>query len=498
MRFPLAPWSTICLLVLFGCAGCGEDEATVEANPFAGTQVTVSFPAGLGLEQNWELALAEWQKRTGAEVVLKPRTLAGDQSLIDAYGGNADSADLVLFPLTGISVLGDAGWFPVIAEQLRKPNHLNWNDLFQGLRDTIGARYGGPATVPISCPVLTCYYREDLLAAANLSPPRTWEEYQKLAETVDTWAGGLPVIEPWSEEFRATMYLARAVSYVKHPNEYTTFFDIRSGEPQINSPGFQRALEDSLKAVQAMPPEVLAYDTYDCRGEFFAGRAAMAITFETGFENPLPVLVPTAPRSSETVTPQPRAADIAIGFVRLPGSAEVFHHSKNEWLPGANDGINYVTLSGFGGMTAAVSARSSELETAAAWNLFEFLTSLEQMATTFPPATRTVCRTSQTSYPELWLPEDMTAAEGGSYLGEVANSLDNKAFVAALPVIDREKFRAALTAGLTTCLSNPESAEETLKTVSTRWKEIAEKLGMETLRDSYRRSLGLRPLRNLE
>lgn len=497
MRRPLPLWSTICLLALFGLAGCDDDNesTTADANPFAGTKITVSIPAGLGLEHEWDLALSEWKQRTGAEVELQPRAIGGSESLLQAYGGSAESSDLMLFPLTGTAEFSEAEWLPVISEQLRKPSHLDWNDLFKGMRDTIGSSYGGPAVVPIDCPVLVCYYREDLLTAAHRTPPQTWEEYQSLIETAGDWAGGLPVVEPWGEEFRATMYLARAVSYVKHPDDYSTFFDIRTGAPQIDGQGFVRAWEDSLKAVRAMPPEVLTYDTYDCRREFFAGRAAMAVTFETGFGNPLPVLVPARPRESDTEATQPRSANVAAGFVRLPGSTQVFRYSKNEWVPGTEQGINYVTLAGFGGLTAAVSKASSELAAAAAWNLYEYLTSPEQLATTFPPAVRSICRTSQTSYPEMWLPDDITASEGGSYLGEVARCLETKALVAELSVVGRAEFRAALTDSITRQLADANADPgEMLQTAFTRWQEIAQKIGVEKVRDSYRRSLGLRPL----
>ena len=183
-----------------------------------------------------------------------------------------------------------------------------------------------------------------------------------------------------------------------------------------------------------------------------------------------------------------------MGFVRLPGAAEVFHQSKNEWTAGAEDGVNFVTLSGFGGMSAAVSSASSEKASAAAWNLYEFLTSQEQMSITFPPATRTLCRSSQMSYPDVWLPDDITAAEGGSYLGEVSRSLEDRSFVAELPVTGRAQFRAVLTEGLSAGLTDEAAAGEMLKNVAVRWSEIAENLGVATVRDSYRRSLGLRPL----
>ncbi len=485
------------LAALLCCLGCEDSEKPEETlRPFAGETITVSFPADLGFEREWELALAEWKERTGADVELRPRQINyGDQSLLDAYGGSvAEAGDLILFPVTGTAQLGEARFFPVIPEDRLGSAGLNWQDLFKSLRESVGSRYGGPTEVPISCPVLTCYYREDLLNAAKLSPPQTWEEYQKLVETVDVWAGGLPVVEPWGGEFRATMFLARAVSYVKHPNEYSTFFDIRSGNPLVDQPGYQRALADAMKAVKAMPEAVLTYDTVDCRQEFFAGRAAMAITFETGVGNPIPALVPCREHNPDALLVEERPEGMQIGFAQLPGSSEVYHHTNNEWVAGNRNGVNRVALAGFGGLSAAVSARSSEVKTSAAWNLFEFLTDNEQFAQTFPPRTRTLCRTSEMSFPEVWLPTDITAAEGGSYLGEVSRTLDNGAIVVELPVVKRELFRGALSEVLGELFVNQVTQEDALRLVAERWRKISQEVGVEKVRDSYRSSLGLRPL----
>ncbi len=497
MRFTCGMFALLWGWVLVCCPGCGDsDQPQPKDQQISGRTVAVSFPADYGLEQEWQLSLAEWKERTGAGFELHPRnTSVGDRHSLESYGGSpAAAGDFILLPITGIADFADAGLISRISAERQESPALNWEDFFKGLRKEVCTQYGGSGVVPISCPVLVCYYREDLLAAANLSPPRTWTEYQTLLETTDKWAGGLPGIEPWGVEFRATMFLARAMPYVKDPDEYSTFFDIRSGEPLINRPGFQRALTESLKAVKTMPNEVLTYDTVDCRREFMAGRAAMAIAFETGVGNPLPALVPMRDHDPSDAGPEERPEALQVGFVRLPGSPEVYHHTNGEWRPGKDDGVNRVTLAGFGGLCATVSAQTEPAEAAAAWNLLEYLTADEQLAQTFPPSMRTLCRTSLMSFPEIWIPHDLTAAEGGSYLGEVARSLDQTPVVAELPVVNRESFRAALSEELGRLFLDQVTIEEALDTTAERWRAISEEVGAKKVRDSYRNSLGLRPL----
>ena len=98
------------------------------------------------------------------------------------------------------------------------------------------------------------------------------------------------------------------------------------------------------------------------------------------------------------------------------------------------------------------------------------------------------------SSPDMWLPDDLTAAEGGDYLGAVARSLENKACVTELPFIGRDRFRAALTEGLNSALEENAEPAAALKTIAENWREIAAAIGIEKVRDSYRNSLGLRPL----
>src|SRR5262249_36247776 len=141
---------------------------------------------------------------------------------------------------------------------------VGWRDLFAGLAGKFAARKGTPLFVPLSCPVLVCYYRRDLLGAAGLNPPQTWDDYQQLLEKLPNWAPGLAAAEPWGENFRATMFLARGVCAAQHSGHYSLFFDIETGAPLIDSPGFVRALETARAAVAKMPQDVLTYGPVDC------------------------------------------------------------------------------------------------------------------------------------------------------------------------------------------------------------------------------------------
>ena len=89
----------------------------------------------------------------------------------------------------------------------------------------------------------------DLLTEARLSPPMTWDDYQKLAETIATWAPGQTVYEPWDPAFRGTLFFARAAAAARHPANYSVFLDIETGTSRIATPPFEQALH-RMRAVQ--------------------------------------------------------------------------------------------------------------------------------------------------------------------------------------------------------------------------------------------------------
>jgi ABC-type glycerol-3-phosphate transport system substrate-binding protein len=469
-------------------AGCPDQPAAGPARlSFAGQEIIVAVPKGWDFPTAWELPIQEWSAQTHATCTLREydpaAALASPQTLI------ANGDDLILLPLNRLGDIAAGDALAEIPQALRAEANLNWLDLFQGLREQIASRGRRPLVVPAAAPVLVVYFREDLLKLANLSPPRTWADYDLLVTSLDRWAPGLTVAEPWGEPFRATMFLARALPFVKHPSQYSVFWDIESGEPLIDNAGFVRSLEESRRAISRMPAEVLGYDPADCRREILAGRAAIAIGYESG---PKAAGIAFAPAlGSDTIAEFERAANVHIGVCRLPGATEAFHQSNQRWetIPGGD--VNYVPLCGFGGLCAAVSARSSPSEQEAAWHLLNTLIG-ETLSSAFPAATRTPCRESHVAQPAGWTGDELHDAERYKYLNAVSQSLRDTRLVAELPVPGHAEFRRALTEGLTSALSGQAGPEPALKAVAARWRTIADRHGgASKVRDAYRVSLGL-------
>ena len=460
------------LLLAPGCSRSEPEPDSALRLPFDGQAVTVRVPAGHGLPARFELIVDEWSNRTGASARIIESS-PEEQSSSETAG-----AEVVLFPITDIADRAAAGKLLPIPAELRSEADLDWLDVFQGLRDRVCSVERSPVVVPLSCPVLVCYYRRDLLEQGGLSPPRTWSEYEELVDSLESWAPGLTAVEPWDEDYRATMFLARAVSYVKAPGQYSVFFDIDTGEPLVGTPGYVRALEVSQSLLAKMPEAVASFSPDDCRREFLTGRAALAIAFETA--------------AAESGTTERRLAGFSAGFTRLPAAERAYSLATSAWT----EQTGSVPFAAFGGLCAGVSAdaTASDRSRQSAWNLLATL-AVDQREAAFPPHLLSPCRHSQLEEPSRWAGAALVESESANYLQAVAESVQDTTLVAELPVVGRNRFREALTRRLSSVLSGDRDPQDALQSAAAQWEEIAAELGAESVRDSYRRSLGLPPAR---
>ena len=503
----------VSVIVSAGCNGRRDSETA--SRPFDGQHVKVAFPAGAGFQQTLRPVLDEWTAQTGADGLLFPYVLKLADRLPAQLFGRSDGQltpgepAVVILPLTCLSELSADGLLLPIPRSRLSAEHLNWLDFLGGLRERAASMGGRPTAIPLSCPVLVCYYRADLLEKSGLSLPRTWEEYQHLQQTLDEWAPGMTTVEPWNVDWRATMYLARAVSYAAHPGNYSLFFDIISGQPLIETPGFLRALEESQHSLARMPADVKQYTPADCRREFLAGRAAMAITVEPGsFDGsfsfgpgwtPGPGRTPSPGRTDpgarspvrDTSRTAARQTSIRVTVARLPGCIKVFNRTSGTWESPRDRLLNRPTLV-FGGLVAGVVGTGEAIP--AAWNLLETMTG-DQLAKAFSPTTLSPCRMSQMTDTRTQIAAGLKGAEQQRTVAVVAESLRNPRLIVELPIVARERFRTALTAGLSRALDGSSGAAESLATVAAKWQALSKQMGNDQVVDSYRRALGLSPRR---
>jgi ABC-type glycerol-3-phosphate transport system substrate-binding protein len=467
-------------LLSVGCLwaiGCEDkpEKAPVPAHRFAGQTVRVAFPAGSGFGDSWKAALDEWAEQTGAKCVLA-----------EYNRGNAlkelPEGDVVVLAYADLPAVGAADRLSRIPESAQVGEVSGgWNDFFPGVRDRVLTISGRPTLVPISCPVLACYLRGDLLAKAGLKPPATWDEYQTLLEKLPNWAPGLTAVEPWGEDFRATLFLARALPYVKKAGSYSVYFDIDSGKVLIDSPGFIRALTETVSQLSKLSPDSLKLSPADCRRLVLSGKAAMAISLEQG-------------RTDEKLIERPSGVSLTVA--RLPGSRTVYDRRASNWETLPDSEVNHATLAPVGGLAMAVAKSTPAERAVAAWNLVNFL-SIDRFQQALAAVPKSVCRESQMANAVDWIGPELRTEEMYGYLAATSESLRTTNVSPELPVLGRTELRKSLTEGITAALERKATPEEALKQVADRWRAVVAAFGNDRMRDSYRACLGLAPVLKL-
>ena len=195
--------------------------------------------------------------------------------------------------------------------------------------------------VPFGSPVLTCYYRADLLAKLGQKPPHNWGEYHQLAKLLGNrkalgdaappaeapWRGA---VEPLGPGWAGLVLLARAAPYAKSQSNYSALFDMRTMEPLISGPPLVRALEELAAAAKLGPAEQLSTTRLRPGPRSGGGNAAwhcLALGREAGRqENDASADAgrdgppADAEKAVDAATQGDAEKHVEVGFVELPGS----------------------------------------------------------------------------------------------------------------------------------------------------------------------------------
>ena len=459
----------LCLLLLSGCPGAAPKSAKTVTKPFRNQEVELVMPASLQLPALWEVALHEWMDETGATIRWSEYQGSEAESLETKLAAPlTPGGRVILFPLRKLCEL-DSKLAPIDA-----PN-LDMKNLFKGLRDRIVSRNRVPIALPVSAPTFLCYYRADLLKAAGLKPPETWEEYQSLLDSLDKWAPGLLAVEPLGPDHRTSLFFARSLAYAKHPENYSVWFDLNTGKPVIDSSGFLEAMELADRAWKKMPPTIAEMSPADCRSLVLEGKAALAIGIE-----------PDAVNSSKSV----RAPSIEIGVCRLPGSRRVYNPNSKRWDTPAQSGVHAPSLCAFDGMALGVSLPQESGGESAAWHLMSTLAG-EEFESNWASLPKSPCRESQVGTAASWQDAGLTSEEASQAVDAAAQMLRDNQLVADLPIPNSGEFRRVTQQVLGKVLKQELDPASAIRELQTEFQRLAQQAGFEKVRADNRRGLGL-------
>lgn len=475
-RLPLSLCGITCILfVASGCPSAAPQNKTSATQTFRDQELQLLAPKSLNLPVFWEVLLQEWSSQTGASTKFVDFDLT-DPSIELAEIG--EGGRLVLFPFSKLSEI-DRRLTP-----LPVSDQFDSKDLFKGLRDRVLSREQRLIAFPISAPVLVCYYRQDLLRAARLNPPETWDDYDKLIDSLESWAPGLVAAEPLGPDFRATTFFAKTLAYCKHPENYSVWFDIDSATPTLNSPGFVEGLESARRTWAKLPKDVATYSPTECRRLLLTGKAALAIAWE-------PLSSELVARSRGESSAMERIDGIELGICRLPGSHRVFNRNSKKW--DTMTAVHAPALCGFAGLAAGVMLPKNGNADNPAVSLLISLSSTAMFDEAFSALPKGPCRESQIPLAPSWFGPELSTEEASLYTDAVGQSLRDMQLVAELPVLGADEFRQAASEALEPLLKGEADTPQTLNRMQASFESIVERLGRDAVRDSYRSGLGMSP-----
>lgn len=472
--FPITLVLVLVALVLCGCPTKPSPVTPAATKPYVGLEVEVLAPKLLNLPEIWEVQLHEWISQTGATVRWTEYRLTDESTLVTKLESPVPAGGrLILFPLNRLSEL-DRFLATLDGNAL---SEFDTKDLLRGLRDRVASRDRSLVAIPVCAPILVCYYRADLLRTAGLKAPETWEDYQSLVDSLDRWAPNLTALEPLGHNHRATMFFARSLAYVKHPENYSVWFDLDSGRATVDSAGFTQAIELARRAWKRMPPTILDLSPVDCRNEVVNGRAALAIGME-----PVSNIM-----SSEISRPQ----TIEIGVCALPGSRRVFNKNSNRWdaIPPGN--VHSPGLCGFDGHALGVQMPDRSGKDVAAFHLMSRLIG-DQFESNWQSLPKSICRESQIGSAATWHETGLTVEESSQQVDAAAQTLRSPQLVASFPIPAAGDFNDATARWIEHVMDQSDfDASSAIKNLQDAFEQVVTKIGPEKIRADYRRGLGL-------
>ncbi|HND50822.1 MAG TPA: extracellular solute-binding protein [Pirellulaceae bacterium] len=435
-----------------------------------------------------------------------------EPALLDAAEPAAKlNADIVIYPTAWLGTLAERRRLVPLPEDMASSDGFDRRNLL-GLARQRECVWGQETyAVPLGSQPQLLLYRRDIFSQLNIKPPQTWDEFDALAKRLQKreslGALGPPEGQPWSGSLEptaspdaGTQLLARAAASVRHRSQYSTLFDFATMDPLLTSPAIVQALEKFVEVVKASDASAKSRTAAQVRDDFFAGRAAMALTWlptpasgaksttEKATENPT---------ESSTEKPSSPAGDTEDpaklerwGVAPIPGATQMYNLRQKLWEPRQKDESVRVPLIGAVGRLGSVTRECKRRRSA--WNFLILLSNsdwsggvLSQSPATGPS------RRAHLDDAARWLPPQLDGEAARQYVQVVRETQDEAGWMFVPRVPGRERYAAALDAAVVAALAGEKSPLDALTAASAEWQKITDELGRAEQRAAYRRCLGL-------
>ena len=433
-----------------------------------------------------------WEEMTGGNIELQTFAF-GDlfEKIVTAYETGAGDYDVIIYAADWAGDIMAPGYVMEIPQSAL--DAIEAEDVIPLYADRITTWGGVPYALPYDGDAHMLYYRKDLvdneMYAADfeeqygypLGEPTTWTQYADIAEffngmEVETAGETAPIFGALEAQRRNAqsywVYLSRAAGYGKIPGNPCFFFSCDDMTPQVNNPGWVRALEEYIAIRDVGDPEMINYDVADTRTLFTTGTAVLNLDWgDVG-----------------TISVDPNASIVQgdVGFGVLPGGDSYWDYEAGEWV----EEENVAPFIAFGGWVISISADSDVKE--AALDFASFLASKEvvnELAVTGGTGINP-SRFSQLEDIEPWIEAGFDEESAIDYLDAIKNTINHPNAVLDLRITGSSEYLSTLDAEIARALSGEISAQEALDNVAEQWDAITDRLGRDGQLEQYKAAVG--------
>ena len=344
-----------------------------------------------------------------------------------------------------------------------------------------------PYQVPVDGDRHYLQYRRDLLkdpawraayrkkTGRDLTVPKTWPELQEIARFFQgrkladgRIISGIAEVTV-SDALLGNQFIKRAAPYAKHPRVKGGFyFDLKTMEPLINTPGFVEALKDFVAAQDLYPPGGRTFSFPQVIRSFGKGEAVFSDSWDDPF---IQAMEPGNPLRNK------------VGAALSPGSRKVWNRTTGTW--DAFPEVNYAPYIVYG-WTSGVPRATPHKE--AAFDFLGFFANRENHA-----ADLLVGRYGMNPFRrgdldrELWVKRagwDETVAD--SYVQTLERMNQNRNWVLDLRIHRGQEYVQILSVGVYRALTGRQSPQAALDEVAERWRQLTRRVGVDKQREAYR------------
>ena len=270
--------------------------AVASAGEYDGITIHVMTRPGKVIAQPLIDRGVEFTKLTGAKVEVAEVPFAElFQKVQTDWTTGTNSVDVGVVTAGWVVELAGAGLVADLTPFVEADTKLDIQDIAPYFRENNQKIQGKTIGLTIDGDFQMVYYRKDVLDAAGVQPPKTWDEYIEAAKAIhgkDMNGDGEPDYGSCifkkrnAQSYFAIQTVAAPFVQSKGTAEGMHFFS-DTMKPKVNNEAWKKAFEIFKETGKYGPPDELNYDIGDTRALFKAGRCGLLI--EWGDPGPLQI-----------------------------------------------------------------------------------------------------------------------------------------------------------------------------------------------------------------